>query len=216
MLRNSCCMIRIFRLKGLRCEQVILDLGRRLRHWSFPSKPSKFSPCEGCPAVHASSTHGCPWRQKIHDEESNISFGFVFEDKFERSLFFCMDWGLLEDTLEVLRVHWNCILDEVSVEPEEESTVVVANRDAFRWASEHELDVLVHQGRLRQSHFKSVGLKFAELKQCSDVHREEDYLPVIADLTLFRRWFEGTEENILVSLNDGNCEVRSIASPNSS
>ena len=43
-----------------------------------------------------------------------------------------MDWELLEDTLEVLGVHWNCILDEVSVEPEEEGTVVVANRDAFR------------------------------------------------------------------------------------
>ena len=102
-------MIGIFRLKGLRCEQFILDLGRRLRHWSFPSKLSKFSPCEGCPAVRASSTRGCPCRQKSHGDESNISFGFVFGDKFERSLFFLYglraSWRYAGGTKSSLELH---------------------------------------------------------------------------------------------------------------
>lgn len=62
----------------------------------------------------------------------------------------------------------NFILDEECVEPEEEGTVVIADRDAFSRASEHELDILVHEGRLDQGHLKSVSLKLVELNQDSE------------------------------------------------
>ena len=60
------------------------------------------------------------------------------------------------------------ILDEECVEPEEEGTVVIADRDAFSRASEHELDILVHEGRLDQGHLKAVSLKLVELNQDSE------------------------------------------------
>ena len=60
------------------------------------------------------------------------------------------------------------ILDEECVEPEEEGTVVIADRDAFGRASEHELDILVHEGRLDQGHLKSVSLKLVDLSQESE------------------------------------------------
>ena len=60
------------------------------------------------------------------------------------------------------------ILDEECVEPEEEGAVVIANRDAFGRASEHELDILVHEGRLDQGHLKSVSLKLVELNRDSE------------------------------------------------
>ena len=60
------------------------------------------------------------------------------------------------------------ILNEECVEPEEEGTVVIADRDAFSRASEHELDILVHEWRLDQGHLKSVSLKLVELNQDSE------------------------------------------------
>ena len=60
------------------------------------------------------------------------------------------------------------ILDEECVEPEEEGTVVIADRDAFSRAGEHELDILVHEGRLDQGHLKAVSLKLVELNQDSE------------------------------------------------
>ena len=44
------------------------------------------------------------------------------------------------------------ILDEVGVQPEEEGTVIVANRDALGVAVEHELGVSLYPGRGCEGH----------------------------------------------------------------
>ena len=51
------------------------------------------------------------------------------------------------------------LLDEESVQPEEEGAVVVSNRDSLGGAGEEELDILIHEARVVQNNLKTISLQ---------------------------------------------------------